>query len=346
VGAIDTTVTDQDIRDALEVAHVPSLLLALVHLTGDLSLIRGDIRPAPEFLSDAQDGVPAEAQARARQLAYDVLVAARDGAGDHPAELDDAALVEMMGYLTGQEVAPEYLEFLTAELALRGEDAYAQPTLEAVPPEARQQLKVIVIGAGMSGILTAIRLQEAGIAFEIIEKNADVGGTWHENTYPGCRVDSGNHVYSYSFRPRDWPQYFSSQPVLRDYFAETADAYGLREHIRFRTEVLSATLDEAQGLWRLLAREADGAEVELVAHAVVSAVGQLNRPRLPDLPGVGSFAGPCFHSARWRHDVDLSGKRVGVIGTGGSAFQFVPHVAEVAEQVTVFQRTAPWNRLV
>lgn len=342
MGVIDPAVTDQEIRTALEAAHVPSLLLALVHLTGDLSLIRGDIQPAPEFLSDAQDGIPEDAQRRARQLAFNVLVAAREGGHDHPTELDDAALVEMMGYLTGQEVAPEYLEFLIAELAMRGEDAYAQPNLENVSRQARQQLKVIVIGAGMSGILTAIRLQEAGIPFEIIEKNADVGGTWHENTYPGCRVDSGNHVYSYSFRPKDWPQYFSSQPVLREYFSETADVYGLREHIRFNTEVRAATLDESQGLWRLVVQEADGVERELCAHVVISAVGQLNRPKLPDLPGVGTFAGPCFHSARWQHEVDLAGKRVGVIGTGGSAFQFVPHVAEVAEQVTVFQRTAPW----
>ncbi|MCP5185530.1 MAG: NAD(P)/FAD-dependent oxidoreductase, partial [Pseudomonadales bacterium] len=223
-----------------------------------------------------------------------------------------------------------------------GENAYAQPNLARVDINARRQFKVLIIGAGMSGLLSAIRLQEAGIPFQIVEKNADVGGTWYENTYPGCRVDSGNHVYSYSFRQKDWPQYFSSQPVLREYFADTADAYDLRRHVRFNTEVESARFDEASGLWRLHVRTADGGTETLEGNVLISCVGQLNQPKMPDLPGVGSFQGPAFHSARWDHAVDLKGKRVGVIGTGGSAFQFVPHVAESAASVTVFQRTAPW----
>ena len=193
----------------------------------------------------------------------------------------------------------------------------------------------------MSGLLSAIRLQQAGIDFAVVEKNADVGGTWLENSYPGCRVDSANHVYSYSFRPQDWPQHFSPQPVLRQYFTDTADEYGLRDRIRFNTEVESATFDEASGMWRVQVNGPDGAET-LVANAVISAVGQLNRPKMPDIEGVGAFAGPAWHSARWRHDVDLTGKRVGVIGTGGSAFQFVPVIADQAESVTIFQRTAPW----
>ena len=341
-GAIDSALSDAEIRSALQDAHIPSLLLALVHLTGDLSLIRGDVRPEPAFLADAQDGISEAHQAEARELAFKLITSARDARQPEAAALSEDALKEMMGYLAGQAVSDEYVEFLTAELSMNGEDAYAQPNLLAVSESKRSALKVIVIGAGMSGILTGIRLQEAGVPFQIIEKNADVGGTWFENTYPGCRVDSGNHVYSYSFRPKNWPQYFSSQPVLREYFAETVDEYDLRRMIRFETEVTEARLDPSSGLWRVRVRTAEGVEEELEAHAVVSAVGQLNRPKMPDLPGVGTFPGPAFHSARWRHDVDLTGKRVGVIGTGGSAFQFVPHVAEEAEHVTVFQRTAPW----
>ncbi len=342
MGAISSEITDEQIRSALQDAHIPTLMLALVHLTGDLDLIRSDIRPQPEFLGDPQDGIEEPLQQRARELAFDIISRVRDEEGAGAGTLSESALLEMIGYLTSQDVSGEYLEFLTAELSMNGEDAYAQPALKQVDAERLAGLRVLVIGAGMSGLLSGIRLKEAGIDFEIIEKNPDVGGTWFENTYPGCRVDSGNHVYSYSFRPKNWPQYFSSQPVLREYFSETADDYGLRANIRFETEVLEMRLDEARGCWRVTVRGADDEIQVLEADAVISAVGQLNRPKMPDLPGLGTFAGPAFHSARWDHSVDFAGKRVGVIGTGGSAFQFVPHVAESAASVTVFQRTAPW----
>jgi len=339
---IPPSVSDEAIRAALADAHVPSLMLALVHLTGDLSILRSGIRPQPAFLSDPQDGIGEADQAQIREQAFQLIRAARDSGKPAVESLDESQIREMIGFVIGQAVSDDYVEFLTAELAMRGEDAYAQPKLARVDVAERSRFKVIIIGAGMSGLLSAIRLQEAGIPFEIVEKNADVGGTWSENTYPGCRVDSGNHVYSYSFRQKDWPQYFSSQPVLRQYFSDTADAYGVRKHIRFNTEVTEARLDEASGVWRVHVRTADGVSDVLEGNVVISCVGQLNQPKMPDLPGVGSFQGPCFHSARWDHSVDLTGKRVGVIGTGGSAFQFVPHVAESAAQVTVFQRTAPW----
>ncbi len=339
---IPASADDATIREALADAHIPSLMLSMVHLTGDLDILRGDVRPEPVFLSDPQDGISPEHQALIREEAFQRLTAARDQGQAAVDSLTHTQLSEMLEFLMGQPVTDEYLEFLTQELSMHGEDPYAQPRLADVDSDARGGFKVIVVGAGMSGLLCGIRLKEAGVPFEIIEKNADVGGTWYENTYPGCRVDSGNHVYSYSFRPKDWPQYFSSQAVLRDYFTECADAYGLRPHIRFNTEVTSARFDESRGVWTLAVTGADGGEENLECNALISAVGQLNRPKLPDLPGVGEFAGPCFHSARWDHDVDVAGKRVGVIGTGGSAFQFVPHLAEDGAEVTVFQRTAPW----
>jgi 4-hydroxyacetophenone monooxygenase len=228
------------------------------------------------------------------------------------------------------------------ELALQGGDPYAQPQIFEVAEAKRAGFRVIVIGAGMSGLLSAIRLKEAGIDFEVIEKNADVGGTWYENTYPGCRVDSANHVYSYSFRPQDWPQHFSAQAVLHDYFSRCATDYGLRETIRFETEVIAARFDESAKLWRIEVRCSDASTETLHANAIISAVGQLNRPQLPDLPGRDAFAGVSFHSAEWQHEHDLTGKRIGVIGTGASAFQFVPIVSALASSVTVFQRTAPW----
>ena len=195
----------------------------------------------------------------------------------------------------------------------------------------------------MSGLLAAHRLTQAGIPFTILEKNGDVGGTWLENVYPGCRVDNPNHNYSYSFAQRhDWPFHFSTQDVLLRYFRECADAFAVRPHVRFDTEVLRAEWSEADARWRVHTRAADGREDVLEAEVLISAVGQLNRPRYPDIEGFGTFTGPAFHSATWDHGVDLAGKRVAVIGTGASAAQFVPEIAPVVGELHVFQRTPPW----
>ncbi len=195
----------------------------------------------------------------------------------------------------------------------------------------------------MSGLCAAIRLQQAEIPFVIFEKSEEVGGTWHDNVYPGCRVDVSNHFYSYSFaQDFEWPQLFSTQPILLEYFQHVADAFGLREHIRFGTEVKKATFDEDTGAWRLDVEADDGTSEAVGAQVLVSGMGQLNRPRMPDIEGMESFAGPSFHSARWDQGVDLAGKRVAVIGTGASACQFIPIVADEASELTVFQRTPPW----
>ncbi|GAA5020294.1 NAD(P)/FAD-dependent oxidoreductase [Kitasatospora paranensis] len=202
---------------------------------------------------------------------------------------------------------------------------------------------VAVIGAGMSGLLAAHRLGQAGVPYVVLEKNTDIGGTWLENAYPGCRVDVPSHLYSYSFAAdHDWPQHFSAQPEILEYFRGFADRSGVREHIRFGTEVESATWSEAAGSWTLLLRGADGARWELTVRAVISAVGQLNRPSRPRITGADSFRGHLFHSARWDHSVDLAGKRVAVVGTGASALQIVPAIADEVAELAVYQRSAPW----
>jgi 4-hydroxyacetophenone monooxygenase len=333
---------DSAIRAALEEAHVPSLMVALVHLTGDATLLRGDIRPQEAFLGDPQGGLTPEQQAHVRGLALEALRAYRDGDGQLPPPPSSETVREMVDFIVGREVSEDYVEFLMAELSLEGEDPYEAPAISDVTPDARGAFRVLVIGAGMSGLLAGIRLKQAGIPFTIIEKNDDVGGTWYENTYPGCRVDSPNHVYSYSFRPRDWPQHFSPQEVLHDYFSSCADEYELRGHIRFRTEVSSARFDEQAGRWRVELTLPDGGTDTLEVNAIISAVGQLNRPKFPELPGSDTFLGPSFHSAQWEHEHDLVGKRIGVIGTGASAFQLVPIVSQQAAEVTIFQRTPPW----
>lgn len=203
---------------------------------------------------------------------------------------------------------------------------------------AEQRVSVAIIGAGMSGLCMGIKLRERGIDdFVILEKSPDVGGTWFDNTYPGACCDVPSVLYSYSFEPNPrWSRKYSPWNEIQAYFSHCADKYGLRDRLRLGTAVDSAQYDEAAGHWRL--QLADGEQ--LIAKCLVSGLGQLNMPNIPHFDGADDFAGERFHSARWRHDVDLTGKRVAVIGNAASALQFIPHVAREAEQLYVYQRSS------
>ena len=336
------TATDEEIRAILDEAELPPLLPALAYATGDLSLLRDDLRPDPLTIAMEQGGLAPVQQDEIKRLALDAIVRFRDGGSRPAAPPGDEELLRIMEFAVGGvEMAP-YLPLLEEELSYRGEDRRAPAwRKDEVAPDV--DFRVVVVGAGMSGLLAAHRLQQAGVEFVVVEKNDDVGGTWLENSYPGCRVDNPNHNYSYAFAQRhDWPLHFSTQDVLLDYFRRCAETFALRRHIRFGTEVLGAAWDEDACRWRVAIRTPDGGEETLDANAVISAVGQLNRPSYPDIPGRDRFAGPAFHSARWDHDVDLRGKRVAVIGTGASAVQFIPEIAPDAGELLVFQRTPPW----
>jgi len=342
--AAGAAITENDAALAAAVEHgsVATLLVSIVHLTGDASVLDGPIRPQPCLPGEVDGGLSAADKAAVRAMALDALRAFRDRGCTLPPPPSAATIRRMMSFLVGQEVPDEYVPMFLEEMALDDRDTRAV-TWDGVPPERRRAFRVVVIGAGMSGLLAAIRLEEAGIPYVVIEKNDGVGGTWLENTYPGCRVDVANHFYCYSFEPNhDWPEFFSQQRELQAYFEGCADRHAVRRHIRFGTEVTAARWDEAAACWRVHVRTKGGAEETIDAHALVSAVGQLNRPRLPDIPGRASFAGPAFHSAEWEHRHALAGTHVAVIGTGASAFQLVPEVAKEAEQLVVFQRSPPW----
>ena len=315
--------TDDEIRGFLADAELQPLLPALAYATGDMSLLRDDLQPDPLLLALPAGGFTDEQAAAIRALALETLIAFRDGGCVAAPPPSDADVLRIMSHAVGGFDVAAYLPLLEEELSHRGEDRRG-PTWrkDEVAPDA--DFRVLVIGAGMSGLLAGHRLAQAGVDFLIVDKNEDVGGTWYENSYPGCRVDNPNHNFSYSFAQRhDWPFHYSTQPVLHGYFRDCADAFGLRDGIRFRTEVQSATWSDDDERWTVELRGPDGDET-VVVDAVISAVGQLNRPHMPEIPGVGTFAGPAFHSARWRHDVDLTGKRVAVIGTGASAMQLDP----------------------
>ncbi|QMW22897.1 flavin-containing monooxygenase [Sandaracinobacteroides saxicola] len=314
---------------ALVSTHLPTLAVVTVQASGDPSLLDAET-PVYDFFGDGMGGFSDEFASHIRNEADRVLWPIITGAAQ-PAPLpDDAMLKRMVIWLAGGEVPDHYLPFLLEELALDGRDRRAPAAIEA------RKLSAIVCGAGMSGLLAAHRLRQAGVEVTIVEANGDVGGTWYLNRYPGVRVDTPNHLYSYSFEPNhDWPEFYSQGDVLLGYFQRFARAHGLYEVTRFDTRVEHARWDGAR--WQV---ETSGGT--LSADIFVSAVGQLNQPRYPDIPGRQDFAGPAFHSARWDDGVDLTGKRVAVIGTGASAFQFVPAIVDRVVHMDVFQRSAPW----
>lgn len=202
------------------------------------------------------------------------------------------------------------------------------------------QLAAVIVGAGFSGLAAGIGLRRAGIRnFVILEKADRVGGTWRDNTYPGAACDIPSHLYSYSFEPNPrWQRAYGGQPEILAYLEHCATKYGLREHLVFDTAVTRCTYDEPSATWRVTTADGRG----YTARALILGNGALHLPAIPELPGRATFAGTQMHSARWDHGHDLTGKRVAVIGTGASAIQFVPAIAERVQHLAVFQRTPAW----
>ena len=195
--------------------------------------------------------------------------------------------------------------------------------------------EVVIIGTGFAGVGMAIKLQQAGIhSFKLIERSNEVGGTWRDNTYPGCECDVQSHLYSLSFEPKsDWSKKYSTWNEIRDYIIDVADKHNLRQKIQFNTALSGASFDKDSGTW--LINLSDGSTLK--SRFVITAVGPLSNPAIPEINGKETFKGPIFHSAKWNHDVDLKGKRIAVIGTGASAIQFVPRIAQEAANVELFQ---------
>ncbi len=331
---------DDVLRAAIDAASVPALLMSMVHMTGDLSILDELPRPFLLIAMDLQGGMSEPDKQVVRERAFAVARDYRDRGCPPPFVPDPDQLQAMLTVISAGQATAEFVDYIAADLRITDVDQHG-PRLRSTPQQ-RADFPVVVIGCGESGVLAGIKLKQAGVPFTIVEKQPGVGGTWLANRYPGCRVDIASQYYTYSFEPTDhWEHHYATQPEILRYLTDVTARYDLGAHIRFDTEVTGAGWDAQTSTWRVHTRSTGGSET-LTARALICAVGQFGTAVIPDINGASDFQGPSFHTAQWDDTVDLTGKRVAVIGAGASGFQLVPAIADVAEHVDVYQRTPQW----
>lgn len=327
---------DRALLDAgIAAANIPALLLTLVQLTGETRWLEPPYAPQRgKGLDDNDDGgLPDAIADEIRAAARQAIHAWHDGAPVALPRPDNATLAQMLAVAMAEPVPAEYGDIIAATMQLDPAPA---------PTAAPAGLSAIVIGAGISGMCAAIRLAEMGIATTIFEKNAEFGGTWWENRYPGCGVDTPNLTYTFSFRPNDWAHYFPLRDEIESYLLDTAREYGLYDKVRFNTRVLRTEWQADTRRWQVTTVDGDGRETIHSADFIFSAVGILNTPVIPDIPGLDRLSGRVVHTSDWPGDIDLTGKRVAVVGNGASAMQVVPAIADSVASLTVFARSRQW----
>jgi 4-hydroxyacetophenone monooxygenase len=335
----DTAETRAALADALRFANIPVLLLILHQLTGDDVWLGERYRPTrPKGLDDHPSGdLPEPVQDEVRAAAADAVTAWWSGRAMARPTLSTQELSAVLSFSAGETVPPEYGPMVAEDLGFAPAPVPHRPAAGDVGDP-----HVVIIGAGVSGLVLSRDLDLAGIPHVVLEKRDRVGGTWTANPYPGCGVDTPSYLYSFSFYYRDWSQHYAKRPELETYFADLARDLDLLRHVRFGHEAHEAEWDEADRRWTIRLRTPEGEDVELRAPILVSAVGQLSEPKLPAVEGLDRFAGTVFHSSTWPSGLDLTGKRVAVIGTGASAMQIVPAVVDDVGELTVFQRSPQW----
>jgi len=326
-----------ELAKALSEANTPTLLASYVQLSHDVELLERFapcIRPA---YSQPPTEIPDELAQELRTKLHRLLTT---GEGLKDAPCSDALAQRIMSVMVGEHVADEFIELVYDQCGFKPWIDRSQASDRKAPPPG---FRVLVIGAGLTGMAASIKLTEAGYDHVVIEKNPEVGGTWYENRYPGVGVDTPSHFYSYSWEIwPDWSHYHPQGADMQRYLVEVANTYDLRRHIRFNTEVDTLVYDKASGLWTVTVRKNDGSIEDLVVNAVINGHGPVNRYKFPDIEGIASFAGPVIHTANYPVDLDLHGKKVAVIGTGASAAQLVGAIAPQVASLTVFQRSKHW----
>jgi 4-hydroxyacetophenone monooxygenase len=333
--------SDEMIEGALEHAD-PMVLRGLIHqLTGDESVADMALVTVPIGHLEARAPRDEADVAALRAKAAELVRSYRDD-GAPRVELGPATrLSRSLGLTAGVELSDSEIDMWLEQAAFdpwaRGLRWENEPSTERLA-----RFTVAIIGAGMGGLNAAVLLGHAGIPYLVIEKNSGVGGTWYENRYPGARVDSPSrcytHVYGAGF---EFPNPFCEQRENERYYNWMADSFGVREHIEFDTEVRSLTWDGERAMWEITAQGPEGSRTWHV-NAVISAVGFLSRPAVPEIAGLDEFEGAAFHTARWPEGLSLEGKRIAVVGSGCSGYQLVPEVAKLAEHTYLFQRTPSW----
>jgi 4-hydroxyacetophenone monooxygenase len=330
------------VRSALEAADPATLLLVLVQLTGDRQWLE---RAKPHICGpmNYHETMPDELRREVRDALMATLLEYAERDREWPPLPQGQLLIEMLGTAVGADVDADYAAMIREDL----DPNHYPPGELARGPGAQgvgeTDLDAIIIGAGMSGIAAAIYLQEAGVAFTILEKDNAFGGTWYQNVYPGCGVDTPNHFYSYSFEPNNrWSHFFAKREELWRYFEDIAAKHSLQGRTRFNHEVVSATYQDDGARWMVVVRNALGELEVLYARVVISAVGVLSRPKWPDIEGLDTFQGAKLHSGAWDGSFDWRGKRIALIGTGASGHQIAPTIAPDVAQLTIFQRSPHW----
>ncbi|ODU56455.1 MAG: monooxygenase [Comamonadaceae bacterium SCN 68-20] len=328
------------LEEAVQAADLRVLLMVLVHQTGDLGWLEPPFQPRRDvsLIPDPSAGLPADVQERIRVAAVDCL--ARGGlAAIH--DPGDALMQRMMSVCLGEKVPIEYARLTREEMGLvhrrvRWGDLGTRP--------AARDDDVLIVGAGVSGIALGASLAELGVPFTIVDKAAEIGGTWNVNRYPGCGVDTPNHAYSYSFGPRHpWPRYFSRREDVLAYLLRVVETADLRPRIRLSTQLKSARWNDEAKRWESTL-EGPGGESVLHSRFLVSAIGQLSDPSMPAIEGAADFTGVRFHSSKWPESLNVEGRRVAVIGTGATVMQLLPEIADRVKSVAVYQRSPQWSR--
>jgi 4-hydroxyacetophenone monooxygenase len=332
-----------DLASAIAEADIRCLLMVLVHMTGDERWLEPPYLPKRDIrlIPDPEAGVPKEVQDEIRAAVVKLFAegAPRPVIGDPGEEL----LLKMMRACLGENVTPEYAPLMREEMGFVSREARwtKQPSDEKLAEQ-----HVLIVGAGVCAIALGVALGHLGIPYTIVEKNAELGGTWWINRYPGCGVDTPNHSYSYSFGSGNaWTRYFCQREELLDYLLKVADEYDIRKHLRVNTELTASRWDDRKRRWISTLKTGNGEET-FESTALVSAIGQLNDPSRAHFKGEENFKGAILHSALWSDDVKLDGKHVAVIGTGATSMQLVPAIAGRVASVTVYQRSAQWARPV
>jgi 4-hydroxyacetophenone monooxygenase len=334
------TLNFHDVEASITGADYRVLLMSLFHMTGDERWLESPFRPRRDvrLVADLHAGLPSDVRAQIREAAVNHLF--EHGQSVCVTDPGEDLMLRMMSTCLGEDVPIEYARMFREDMGF---------TSDALPDKATEietiALDVLIVGAGVSGMALAAALEHSGVPYTLIDRNSSLGGTWYENTYPGCGVDTPSHAYSFRGNGRNrWARYFALGGEVREYLDRCGKDFEIIDHIRLNTELVSAHWNEHQRRWDVEVRAADGRRELLSASILVSAVGIFNAPATPSISGLCDFQGDIAHTARWPEGLQVAGRTVAVIGTGASAMQLVPAIAKDVRRLTVFQRSPQWIR--